>query len=33
MEGYYEEYGNLHCLPLCGDKIIVEGEDCDDGNN
>ncbi|CAD8204865.1 unnamed protein product [Paramecium pentaurelia] len=31
--GYYDDGYNLECLPLCGDELIVEGEDCDDGKN
>ncbi|CAD8134923.1 unnamed protein product [Paramecium pentaurelia] len=31
--GYYDDGINLICLPKCGDQIIVEEEDCDDGNN
>ncbi|CAD8082958.1 unnamed protein product [Paramecium sonneborni] len=30
--GYYDDGVNLPCLPKCGDQIVVDGEDCDDGN-
>ncbi|CAD8121703.1 unnamed protein product [Paramecium sonneborni] len=30
--GYYDDGINFICLPICGDLLIVEGEDCDDGN-
>ncbi|CAD8171155.1 unnamed protein product [Paramecium pentaurelia] len=30
--GYYDDGINLPCLPICGDLIIVDQEDCDDGN-
>ncbi|CAD8104073.1 unnamed protein product [Paramecium primaurelia] len=33
LPGYYDDGINLPCLPICGDQIIVEEEDCDDGNN
>ncbi|CAD8104762.1 unnamed protein product [Paramecium sonneborni] len=33
LPGYYDDLINLPCLPICGDLLIVEGEDCDDGNN
>ncbi|CAD8125726.1 unnamed protein product [Paramecium sonneborni] len=33
LPGYYDDGVNLPCLPLCGDLIVVEQEDCDDGNN
>ncbi|CAD8059006.1 unnamed protein product [Paramecium sonneborni] len=33
LPGYYDDEINLPCLPICGDLQIVEGEDCDDGNN
>ncbi|CAD8125624.1 unnamed protein product [Paramecium sonneborni] len=33
LPGYYDDGINLPCLPLCGDLIVVEQEDCDDGNN
>ncbi|CAD8085132.1 unnamed protein product [Paramecium primaurelia] len=32
QEGYQEDFPNLKCLPICGDGILVDGEDCDDGN-
>ncbi|CAD8195876.1 unnamed protein product [Paramecium pentaurelia] len=31
--GYQDDEINLPCLPICGDQIIVDEEDCDDGNN
>ncbi|CAK82971.1 unnamed protein product (macronuclear) [Paramecium tetraurelia] len=31
--GYYDDGVNLPCLPICGDTLVVNGEDCDDGNN
>ncbi|CAD8156917.1 unnamed protein product [Paramecium octaurelia] len=31
--GYYDDGINLPCLPICGDEIVVEEEDCDDGND
>ncbi|CAD8085139.1 unnamed protein product [Paramecium primaurelia] len=31
--GFYDDGINILCLPVCGDLIIVEGEDCDDGNH
>ncbi|CAK90082.1 unnamed protein product (macronuclear) [Paramecium tetraurelia] len=33
LTGYYDDGINLPCLPVCGDEIVVEEEDCDDGNN
>ncbi|CAD8080541.1 unnamed protein product [Paramecium primaurelia] len=33
QSGYYYDEINLPCLPICGDQIIVDEEDCDDGNN
>ncbi|CAD8141976.1 unnamed protein product [Paramecium pentaurelia] len=33
IDGYYDDGYNLQCLPICGDQIVVDGEDCDDGNN
>lgn len=30
---YNYESGRNHCIPICGDKIIVGDEECDDGNN
>ncbi|CAK74085.1 unnamed protein product (macronuclear) [Paramecium tetraurelia] len=30
--GFYDDGVNLPCLPICGDKLVVDGEDCDDGN-
>ncbi|CAD8087586.1 unnamed protein product [Paramecium primaurelia] len=30
--GYYDDGINLPCLPICGDQIVVDQEDCDDGN-
>ncbi|CAD8190851.1 unnamed protein product [Paramecium octaurelia] len=33
LPGYYDDGINLPCLPICGDQIVVEEEDCDDGNN
>ncbi|CAD8109131.1 unnamed protein product [Paramecium sonneborni] len=33
LPGYYDDGINLPCLPICGDLLRVEGEDCDDGNN
>ncbi|CAK57758.1 unnamed protein product (macronuclear) [Paramecium tetraurelia] len=32
QEGYYDDFHNPICLPICGDGMIVDGEDCDDGN-
>ncbi|CAD8104983.1 unnamed protein product [Paramecium primaurelia] len=29
----YDDGINLPCLPICGDQIIVDEDDCDDGNN
>ncbi|CAD8079160.1 unnamed protein product [Paramecium primaurelia] len=31
--GYYDDGINLPCLPICGDNLVVEGEDCDDANH
>ncbi|CAD8202671.1 unnamed protein product [Paramecium pentaurelia] len=31
--GDYDDGINLPCLPICGDQIIVDEDDCDDGNN
>ncbi|CAD8120180.1 unnamed protein product [Paramecium sonneborni] len=33
QSGFSDDGINLYCLPICGDLFIVEGEDCDDGNN
>ncbi|CAD8120374.1 unnamed protein product [Paramecium sonneborni] len=30
---YYYETGRNPCIPICGDKITVGDEQCDDGNN
>ncbi|CAD8116378.1 unnamed protein product [Paramecium sonneborni] len=32
QKGFYDDGINLYCLPICGDLLIVDGEDCDDGN-
>ncbi|CAD8085417.1 unnamed protein product [Paramecium sonneborni] len=31
--GYYDDGINLPCVPICGDQLVVDGEDCDDGNS
>ncbi|CAK74991.1 unnamed protein product (macronuclear) [Paramecium tetraurelia] len=33
IDGYYDDGYNLQCLPICGDQLVVDGEDCDDGND
>ncbi|CAD8192906.1 unnamed protein product [Paramecium pentaurelia] len=33
LPGYYDDDINLPCHPVCGDLLVVDGEDCDDGNN
>ncbi|CAD8089132.1 unnamed protein product [Paramecium sonneborni] len=33
LPGYYDDGINLPCFPICGDQLVVEQEDCDDGNN
>ncbi|CAD8107708.1 unnamed protein product [Paramecium sonneborni] len=31
-QGYYSDYSNNKCYTLCGDSIISDTEQCDDGN-
>ncbi|CAD8157820.1 unnamed protein product [Paramecium pentaurelia] len=33
LNGFYDDGYNIQCIPICGDQMIVDGEDCDDGNN
>ncbi|CAD8070395.1 unnamed protein product [Paramecium primaurelia] len=33
QSGFYDDGINVICLPVCGDLLIVDGEDCDDGNS
>ncbi|CAD8154790.1 unnamed protein product [Paramecium octaurelia] len=33
LVGFFDDGYNLECVPICGDKLIVNGEDCDDGNS
>ncbi|CAK76405.1 unnamed protein product (macronuclear) [Paramecium tetraurelia] len=33
LVGFYDDGYNLECVPICGDQLIVDGEDCDDGNS
>ncbi|CAD8120365.1 unnamed protein product [Paramecium sonneborni] len=30
--GFHEDGFNVGCFPVCGDLLIVNGEECDDGN-
>ncbi|CAD8157585.1 unnamed protein product [Paramecium pentaurelia] len=32
LSNYYDDGVNYNCQSICGDMIVTEGEDCDDGN-
>ena len=31
--GYYNDFSLRKCYTICGDGIMAEMEECDDGNN